>query len=206
MHHDWIVFEGGDKISKSKGHILVLQELVDRGVPPLAFRYFLLQAHYRKQQHWSEDALAAAETGYRRLLGQTLPLAAAVVEDPEPERLAPWRARFQAAMRDDLNSPRALAIATEAARATEREPSERRALIEEFDEWLGLDLLTAPPPQPTTDSDPRIDALVAEREAARAARDFAAADRIRNQLAAEGISIEDTPEGPRWQRDPGRAG
>ncbi len=199
MHHDWIVFDGGDKISKSKGHALVLQDLIDAGHSALAFRYFLLQAHYRKQQHWSMDALAAAETGYRRLLGQTLPLAAAEGEADEA-RISPWRQRFWDAVRDDLNSPRALAVATEAARASDLEAADRRELLSEFDSWLGLDLLSADPSEPAEASDPRIDALVAEREAARKSKDFATSDRIRDELAAEGIQIEDTPDGPRWSR------
>jgi cysteinyl-tRNA synthetase len=199
MHHDWIVFDGGDKISKSKGHALVLQDLVDAGHSALAFRYFLLQAHYRKQQHWSMDALAAAETGYKRLLGQTLPLRE-VAGTADASRMEAWQKRFWDAVRDDLNSPRALAVATEAARASDLEPADRRALIEEFDQWLGLDLLTAVADETPRPADPRIDGLVAEREAARLAKDFATSDRIRDELAAEGIQIEDTPEGPRWSR------
>jgi cysteinyl-tRNA synthetase len=73
-------------------------------------------------------------------------------------------------------------------------------LLREFDAFLGLDLQAAIPRSQTTESDPRIDALVAEREAARARRDFAESDRIRDVLAAEGVAIEDTPDGPRWRR------
>jgi cysteinyl-tRNA synthetase len=80
--------------------------------------------------------------------------------------------------------------------------ADRRALLAEFDGFLGLDLLTAEPPVEAQESDPRIDALVAERQAARERRDFAEADRLRDALAAEGIVIEDTPEGSRWKRGP----
>jgi cysteinyl-tRNA synthetase len=198
MHEDWIIFQG-EKISKSLGNITTLQDLVDQGFLPLSFRYFFLQAHYRKQQNYHDEAMAAADRGYRRLLAQTLPLAAATGE-VDPARLAPWRERFWEAVRDDLNAPRALAVAMEAARSDELEPHERRALLEEFDAWLGLGLLTAELPEEAQESDPRIDAAVTEREAARANRDFAAADRIRDELLAEGVVIEDTPEGPRWRR------
>jgi cysteinyl-tRNA synthetase len=70
----------------------------------------------------------------------------------------------------------------------------------EFDRFLGLDLVKADPAGAAFESDPRIDALLAERERARAARDFSAADRIRDRLLAEGIEIVDGPEGPRWRR------
>lgn len=205
--HPWVRFWvhnefydlGGEKISKSKGHVLVLQDLVDRGFEPLAFRYFFLQGHYRQQQAFSLEAMEAAATGYRRLLGAAVEVreAAAV---PDPQALAPHRERFREAVRDDLNAPRALAVAWEVARSADLGPAERRSLLLGFDTFLGLGLATETPRAAAAESDPRIDALVAEREAARKRRDFAAADRVRDALAAEGIVIEDTPAGPRWRR------
>jgi cysteinyl-tRNA synthetase len=198
LHEDWIVFQG-EKISKSLGHTLVLQDLVDRGWLPLSFRYFFLQAHYRKQQNFHDEAMEAADRGYRRLLQHAEPLRGAKGQ-PDPGALAPWRKRFWEAVRDDLNAPRALAVAGEAARDEALAPAERRALLEEFDRWLGLDLLTAEVTREAQESDPRIDALVAQRQAARQRRDFAEADRLRDALAAEGIVVDDTPEGPKWRR------
>jgi cysteinyl-tRNA synthetase len=198
MHEDWIVFQG-EKISKSKGHCCALQDIVDRGSLPLSFRYFFLQAHYRKQQNFHDEAMAAADRGYRRLLTQVAELRGAEGE-VDPARLAEPRQRFYAAVADDLNAPRALAVAQEVARRGDLAPAERRACLEEFDEWLGLDLLCAELPERAQESDPRIEALLERRQAARAARDFAEADRIREQLAHEGVVIEDTPEGPRWKR------
>ncbi len=205
--HPWVRFWihnefydlGGEKISKSKGHVLVLQDLVDRGFEPLSFRYFFLQGHYRQQQAFSLEAMEAAATGYRRLLGAAAEVRAAAGE-PDPARLAPYRTRFREAVRDDLNAPRALAVAWEVARSGELSPAERRALLLEFDGFLGLGLATETPRAALVESDPRIDALVAERQEARKRRDFAAADRIRQSLEAEGVVIEDTPSGPRWRR------
>ena len=198
MHEDWIVFQG-EKISKSKGTVYLLQDIVDQGFLPLSFRYFFLQAHYRKQQSFHDEAMAAADRGYRRLLAQAAELRGAE-GDVDPARIAEPRQRFYGAVGDDLNAPRALAVAQEVARRGDLTPAERRALLEDFDGWLGLELLSAELPERAQESDPRIEALLERRQAARGARDFTEADRIRDQLAEEGVVIEDTPEGPRWKR------
>jgi len=198
MHNEFLTL-GEDKISKSKGHVLRVQDLVDEGIEPLAFRYFFLQAHYRQQQAFTLEAMRAAATGHRRLLAHAADLRSAE-GTPDAARLVPFRERFRTAIGDDLNTPRALAVVFEVLRGEGLAPADRRSLLVEFDAWLGLGLAEAERREPPRGSDPRIDGLVQEREAAREARDFAAADRIRDELAAEGITIEDTPEGPRWQR------
>jgi cysteinyl-tRNA synthetase len=198
MHEEHIDFQGR-KMSKSEGSILTLDDLVARGIRPLAFRYFLLQAHYRKQQTCTEEALEAADRGYRRLLLATAELRE-VRKQADAERVARLAGRFRAAVRDDLNAPRALAVTGEVARDRSLPPEDRRALLAGFDEWLGLDLLGAELPDAEQESDPEIDALVARREEARARRDFAEADRIRDTLSRQGILLEDTAQGPRWRR------
>jgi len=198
MHEEFLDFQG-EKMSKSLGNIYVLQDLIDHGLLPLSYRFFFLQAHYRKQQSFTDDAIGAADRGYRRLLAQTAPARAAAAV-PDVARCGPWRERFRSAVRDDLNAPRALAVAIEMLRDAGLAPADQRALLTEFDAFLGLSLLTAEPPAESQESDPRIDALVAEREAARKRRDFREADRIRDALAEEGVGIEDTPGGPKWRR------
>jgi cysteinyl-tRNA synthetase len=198
MHQDWLVF-GADKMSKSLGNIWVLDDLLARGWLALSLRFFFLQAHYRKQQGFSEDAIEAADRGYRRLLAQAAP-ARKADDRPDEARCAPWRERFREAVNDDLNAPRALAVTIEMLRDGALAPGDQRALLAEFDAFLGLDLLIAEPPADAPERDPRIDALVAEREAARKRRDFREADRIRAVLAGEGIVVEDGPRGPRWRR------
>jgi len=202
MHQDWLVF-GAEKMSKSLGNIWVLDELLARGLLALSLRFFFLQAHYRKQQGFSLEALEAAERGYRRLLAQTAP-ARAAHGAADAARCGPWSERFQDAVRDDLNAPRALAVAIEMLRDPALEPADQRALLAEYDAFLGLDLLAADWTAEPEERDPRIDALVAEREAARKRRDFGEADRIRSLLSAEGISVEDGAAGPRWKRKPVR--
>jgi cysteinyl-tRNA synthetase len=198
MHEDWIVFDG-EKMSKSLGNIYVLQDLVDRGHLPLSFRYFFLQAHYRKQQNFNDDAMAGADRGHRRLLAQ----AAEVREaggSVNPEEVRPYSEAFAAARHDDLNAPRALAIASEVARSSEISAAGRRQLLLEFDAWLGLGLVTLDPPTAAQEADPRIDGLVAERDTAREAKEWARADQIRDELAGEGIEVIDTDAGARWRR------
>jgi cysteinyl-tRNA synthetase len=198
MHNEFLDFRG-EKMAKSTGNICVLDDLIERGIPPLAFRYFTLQAHYRQQQAFTDAAIDAATTGYERLIAH-----AAEIRETSGECsqrvLEPLMQRFRDAVRDDLNAPRALAVAWDVARSDSLSPAERWALLREFDAFLGLDLENATPRSQVTESDPRIDALVAQRQHARGGGDFAEADRIRDKLAAEGISIEDTPNGPRWRR------
>jgi cysteinyl-tRNA synthetase len=200
LHNEFIDFKG-QKMSKSRGSVLLLQDLVDAGYDPRAYRYWFLQAHYRQQQTFTDDALAAAAKGYRRLLSHAAEVRDAE-EEGDPERQAPLRDRFRAAMHDDLNAPKAMAVAWEVARSGELPAADKRDLLLHFDDVLALDLASASPePEEEVESDPRIDALVAEREAARKSKDFASADRIRDELAAEGIVIKDRPEGPTWKRE-----
>jgi len=86
------------------------------------------------------------------------------------------------------------------SKGSELSPADQRQLVIEFDKILGLELQTAVPPTKISESDPRIDGLLQARQEARKNKDFAAADRIRDELAAEGIEIVDTPDGPRWRR------
>jgi len=198
MHNAFLDFSG-EKMSKSVGNVRVLQDLIDAGVSARGYRYFLLQAVYRMPQSFRMEALEAAERGYRRLLAA----AAAVREAQGPgDRQAqqPFRERFREGICDDLNAPQALAVAWEVARSHTLSEADRRDLLLDFDEVLGLDLAHAAAEPEAAESDPRIDALVAERAAARAARDWSKADRIRDELAAEGVEIVDTPEGSHWRR------
>ena len=197
--HNAFIDLSGEKMSKSKGHMLVLQDLVDQGIHPMGYRMFLLQAVYRIPQSFKIEAIRAAETSWRRLGGAFVALADAEGAGDEAAR-AGHRSAFLDALCDDLNAPRALAVVWEVVRSAELCDVDKRALIGEFAEVLGLDLAAAAPAEPGFDSDPRIDALLVERQTARAARDFASADRIRDELAAEGIEIIDTPDGSRWRR------
>ncbi len=211
MHNEFLDM-GSGKMSKSKGNVRTLADLVAQGIEPLAFRYFFLQAHYRQQQTFSDEAIQSAATGYRRLQGVARELG--VAGDPGSTPLAPplaagdaaaaepHRERFRAALADDLNAPKAMAVVWEVARTDALSTAVRRELLRAFDLVLGLRLGEARPTAAGDEwgQDPRIDAMLVERQAAKQTRNFAEADRIRDALKAEGIEIVDSATGPRWRR------
>ncbi|PKB24694.1 cysteine--tRNA ligase [Janthinobacterium sp. 64] len=177
------------KMSKSSGDFLRLHSLVEQGVDPLAYRYLCLGAHYRSSLNFTDEALRAASSGLARLrvsvhgLGQADSEAA-----PDPA----WLARFAAQVNDDLNYPRALAVAWELLKS-ELPDAVKQATMARFDAALGLDLLAWQPeqvevPQP-------VQAWMAERAIARAQRQWAEADRLRALARAAGYDIDDTPQG-----------
>jgi cysteinyl-tRNA synthetase len=199
MHNEFLDL-GGEKISKSAGHVLVVDSLVERGIDPLAFRYFFLQAHYRQQQAFTWAAVEAAATTLTRLLRKAVEAREAGGE-PDPARVEPHRRRFWAALANDLNAPQALAAVWDAVGDDALSPADLWAFLADADRALGFGLAEAKAPDADeSGSDPRIDALVAARQAAREAKDFATSDRIRDELAAEGIDLVDTPTGPTWRR------
>jgi len=199
MHNEFLDL-GAEKISKSKGHVLLVDTLIERGIDPLAFRYFFFQAHYRQQQAFTFDAVEAAGTALRRLVGHAV-AARDAGGTPDPSTVEPYLRRFWSALADDLNAPQALAAVWDAVRAPDLSPADTWAFLEDADRALGFDLAGARAPDlDESGTDARVDELVAERQAARAAKDFATSDRIRDDLAAEGIEIVDTPTGTTWRR------
>ena len=200
VHNEFLDLAGA-KISKSKGDVLVVDSLVERGIDPLAFRYFFLQGHYRQQQAFSFEAVEAAGVALRRLIGHAVAARDAGGEVVDRAGVEANRRRFWSALADDLNAPQALAVISEVAKDESLAPADRWAVLLDADRALGFALADAVAPGgDDSGSDPRIDGLVADREAARAAKDFAAADRIRDELADEGVEIVDTPSGPTWRR------
>jgi cysteinyl-tRNA synthetase len=212
MHNAWVT-TAGEKMSKSLGNSLLVTEVVKR-VRPVELRFYLGSAHYRSHIEFSEGALADAAAGYRRLEG-FVRRAAERVGPGELAVAGSLREAFVAAMDDDLGVPAALAVVHEAVSEGNRMLADRTGSDADLATLLGsvrgmLDVLGVDPLDPawasgTGTSDAAheaLDALVNERlaarQAARAARDFAAADAVRDSLRAAGILIEDTPDGPRW--------
>lgn len=209
MHNNFLVaknIEGrGAKMSKSSGDFLRLQTLVDAGVHPLAYRLMCLQAHYRSELEFTWENLAAAFTRLKRLVIARDALRArddyVLKGDAEP-----YLAQLDDAVSDDLNTPRGL-IALDAMLADKRlSPATRLRAIEDFDAVLGLELVTLKRaalrlrPVDATLADSDVDALLAARRDARAAKDFSRSDAIRDELAAAGVEVMDgDPLGWDWK-------
>jgi cysteinyl-tRNA synthetase len=202
--HNGFVNVDHTKMSKSLGNVILVRDLLEQA-PGEAVRLALLSAHYRQPLDWTADVLVEARRKLDRLY-RALRDADGWQStwrdcDPDPD--------FLAALEDDLNTPRALAALFELARELNRcdTDDERGAIaarLRASGELLGL--LSADPDawcrggEDGEDDDAEIDALVADRQAARERRDFAAADRIRDELTNRGILIEDGPTGARWRR------
>lgn len=205
--HNGMLKIGAEKMSKSLGNSLLIPEMVQK-VRPVELRYYLAAPHYRSSIDYSEEALLEAAAAYQRIEG-FVTRAAEVIHDVDAD--APLPQAFVDALDDDLGTPQALAVVHEVVRegnvALSRGDKEAVArLLAETQNML--DVLGLDPRSPQwrgagSDLSPVVDALVAvaleQRKAARERKDYAAADAIRNQLAAAGITVEDTPHGARWE-------
>ena len=185
------------RMGKSEGNFIRLQTLIDKGYDPLAYRYACLMAHYRQKLRFTWESMDAAAAGYASL--KEFAARAKQIGGEEPPWVDEYRRRFRAAIEDDLNMPQAMAAVSEMIREAEtrKEYGVLDALYD-FDRVLGLRLRESA--EAATEIDPGIQALIEEREQARKAKDWARADQIRNQLAEQGIILEDTPSGTLWRR------
>ena len=199
LHNGMLNF-GGAKMSKSLGNIEKIHDLV-RAHPPEALRYALLSAHYRQPLDWSDALIEQSVRTLDRLYGTLRDLADIDAPPVIPEAI-------EAALDDDLNTPQALAevarIAGEARKA-DTDAAKHGLKSALLGAGLALGLLQQDPTAwfargAGSGDDARIQALVDERAEAKKARDFGRADAIRDQLAGEGILLEDTPQGVRWKR------
>jgi cysteinyl-tRNA synthetase len=197
VHGEHLLFEGR-KMSKSAGNVVLVSDVADRGLDPLALRLAFLQNRYRQQMNLTWDALVAADALLARWRGRvaqwaTQPSAAMPAEVVEP---------LVRALDDDLDTVRVIIALRDLERSSDVSDGAKFETFAYIDRVLGLDLVRtvgqAPPTQQQVPDD--VTALLDERTAARAARDWATGDRIRDELAARGYAVVDTPDGPQLTR------
>ena len=199
---------GGEKMAKSTGNIARVAELLEAGASPRALRYVLIAVHYRQGLDYNETALEAAGAALDRLDTLLVTLdgyAERRDDDPTlPELLARTRASFEAAFDDDLNVSAALAAIFELVREANRRLATRSISTADAGRLAelvrDLDRVLAILPAPVDALEPELGALLEARAAARAGRDWARSDRLRDELALRGVAVEDTRDGQRWRR------
>ena len=192
------------KMSKSKGEFLTVSLLQDKGYDPMAYRYFCLQSHYRRNLVFSWENLDNAAGAYEKLIAKIATL------NPEGDvdqgAFEQLKEKFTGALNGDLNTSLAITALYDVLKAKTNDATKLYALGD-FDKVLSLNLLEAAKTlrekqaqEEKANADPEIDALVQARTEAKKAKNFAEADRIRDQLKAMGVEIIDTPQGTKWRK------
>ena len=180
MHGEFLLIDDG-RMGKSEGNFLTLQTLIDRGFDPLAYRFFLLQAHYRKQLNFTWEALEAAAQGLKKLKRQVNALGSEAVVDPTVKEA------FQKAINDDLNTPEALAVLWKAL----REKTINLDTVILFDKVLGLNLHQIKKREIPAE----VQGLLDARQTAREEKNWKESDRLRDEIATHGFAVKDTSGG-----------
>ena len=203
------------KMSKSKGEFLTVSLLEEKGYDPLVYRFFCLQSHYRKALVFTWENLDNAKIAYDKLIAR---IAALNPENGSVDEasMSVLKEKFQKALDADLNTSLAITTLYDVLKADMNDAT-KLALLDNFDQVLGLALLshaetkrkeaakttsasTASGYQITGEGDPEIDALVLKRYEAKKAKNFAEADKIRDDLKAQGIEVADVRGGAVWKR------
>ena len=191
MHGAFLNIQGGKKMAKSEENFLTLENaLIKRSIPPLAYRYAAFQTHYRKPMEYTDESIQAAKNGLEHLFNQVREVAGAGRNPPQVAH-SEFREKFLTAINDDLNLPRAMATIQEMLKS-DIPSTEKHATILDFDRVLGLSLDQVDKPQ---EIPPDVQALVDARRRARASKDWAGSDRLRDEILALGYTVKDTRDG-----------
>ncbi|MBI5470018.1 cysteine--tRNA ligase [Candidatus Kaiserbacteria bacterium] len=199
LHREHILM-GTEKIAKSKGNAVYLSEVIERGIPALALRYWFLTSHYRTPSSFSWSALEGAAKAYERLLERY----AALSSEPEVAPPPAFEEAFTARLNDDIDTPSALALVWESLKDETYSLAEQKAILDSANAVFGLGLEFAVPAAQQVgraDLPEAVLALLEEREAARATKDFAKADELRDKISQAGYSIEDSVEGAKLRKN-----
>lgn len=192
--HGGLLLMSGARMAKSAGNFFRITALEEQGFDPLAFRYLVLQAKYRTKLNFGNEGLAGADRALRQLRERVAEWSrdGSAVESKGGDG---WETRFRSAIADDLDLPYVMALVAELSHAP-LSPQIKAKLVTSWDHVLGLDLDRSIPVQSLPDGASQ---LLDAREKARAAKDFATSDRLRDELAKAGVTVTDTPEGQKWK-------
>ncbi len=197
------------KMSKSKGEFLTVSLLEEKGYNPLAYRFFCLQSHYRKQLVFSYENLDGAATAYEKLLKKIATLKDDPAEELDNAAVEKLTASFKAALDNDINTSLAITAVYDVLKEKTNDKT-KLYLLNDFDRVLSLDLvegakkLTEQSEEPQGEKDELtiyVEEQIALRAAAKKEKNFAEADRIRNELLEKGIKLLDTREGTTWSKE-----
>ncbi len=186
IHNEWLLVDG-KKMSKSDGNFITIQELVKKGYSPLAYRYFLLQAHYRKQLNFTWEALDAAEKGLENLYRTIQSLGNAVGESDEK-----YVSKFTEHLAGDLNTPQAMAVLHEMLKS-DLSQEVKLATTYTFDKVLGLGLSNMQKNE--VEIPEAVQKLLDDREIARKEKNWSESDQLRDEIAKLGFEVTDTDQG-----------
>ena len=215
LGHKWVNFwfhvlhlnDAAGKMSKSKGEFLTVSLLEQKGYDPMAYRFFCLQSHYRKNLVFTWENLDNAVLAYNKLVDKIAALDPNAGGEVDKQMLWELKQRFMKGMDADLNTSLGITAVNDVLKA-KTDDKTKLAAIADMDQVLSLNLLeaaakkreAAKQAEAAEEHDPEIEALLAARTAAKKEKNFAEADRIRDELKARGIEIIDTPQGPKWKR------
>jgi cysteinyl-tRNA synthetase len=191
MHGAFLIIAGGKKMAKSEDNFLTLENaFIKAGIHPLVYRFAAFQTHYRKPMEYSDESVRAARNGLMHLQNQVRNIAAAG-RDPQNMISAEHKNRFLEAVNDDLNMPRAMAAVQELLKSGVSDGRKYTTILE-FDQVLGLDLDRLDQPEELPSA---VQKLVDARQNARENKQWAASDRLRDEIQDLGYLVQDTPDG-----------
>ena len=194
--HNAHVLMDGEKMSKSLGNTYRLIDLHERGIPPLAYRYWLLTAHYRTQVNFTWEALAGAQSAYNRLTNFVLGIS--VVEGGMP--LETYMNEFTLAIEEDMNTASAIALIWKLTKDTSASQEDKYATLMEIDSVLGLGLSNLHNHLKNEEIPKAITELADERTRARAQNDFVTSDLLREKIKSLGYNVKDSAEGQKLSK------
>ena len=204
LHGEWLIEDKG-KMSKSKGEFITLQTLIDKGYSPMHYRYFLLNAHYRRKLKFSYDGMDAAKNGYENLKGRILRLRKSVPTGKEDvkndkldltkDKMKNYNQRFLDSINDDLSVTEGMAILWDMLKDSNLNSKEKLELALDFDKVFGLEFDKIEESKEKHTIPDEIKELVEKRKAAKEKKDFKLADEIREEIRKKGYQVIDKKEG-----------